>query len=520
MRLPSTALRASVALAGLLPIVACATSPASPSRAASAFAAPAPGAPGLGDPLYPMLGNGGYEVARYELDLAWDPETGELTGTATLDANAERALTTFNLDLHGLAVEGVAVDGVPAAFQRESDELVVAPVAPLAAGAGFEVVVRYGGVPEAIEDPAVPVSTGLGWIRHEDEVYVVSEPSGASSFYPVNDHPLDKATYAVRVTVPEPWVVASNGTLEGVDQLDGSRRYRWSSRDPLASYLVTICIADFELVEGEGPGGLPLRHYLPRGSAAEHANVIEETGRMLAHFEELFGPYPFESYGGIVASLPMGAALETQTIPVYGGRAFQTPVVAHELAHQWFGNSVGFSRWSEIWLAEGFASYAEWLWTLESKGREAFDAERATSYSFLRKREVGPPADVVAEDLFGGEVYVRGPWVLAALHESVGDDTFFGILRAWVERHAYGHGTTDEFVALAVDLGGADVEPLLRSWLFDPVVPDRPDMLEIAARIEEEMAAARAARKAAREAERAAAAEAAEAAAGAGDDGR
>jgi aminopeptidase N len=308
----------------------------------------------------------------------------------------------------------------------------------------------------------------------------VSECIGARSWFPCNDHPRDKATFAITVTVPAPWTAAANGLL-AEERQDGDRRtYVWRARDPMATYLATVAIARFDERHGEGPRGMPLRLYVPPGTSAETLEVFGDTGRMIELFERHFGPYPFESFGGVLAEFSLGGALETQTLPIYspGTRA---STVAHELAHQWFGNSVTVARWSDLWLSEGFASYAEWLWDEHENGADALARRVRRTYGRLRRGEVGPPVDPGVRELFSARVYSRGAWVLHALRGEVGDETFFAILRGWAALLGGANATPEDFLAHCERVAGRDLDAFFAGVLRAPVIA-RVEALERPAR--------------------------------------
>ena len=332
------------------------------------------GAPGLGDLLYPGFGNGGYDVQHYGLDLTVsDVGTGTLTGVTTIEAEATEDLSSFNLDFVGLTVEDIAVNEQPAAFSRNGQELTITPAMPLQAGEIFTVEVTYSGAPEQIESVALPVLTG--WVTFDGGSYVVSEPDGAATIFPVNDHPLDKATYSFRVTVPKPFEVAANGVLaETIDHGD-TTTFVWKARDPMASYLATVNIGDFDVETEDGPNGIPIRNYYAAGLEEDIREPFARQAEMLALYSEIFGPYPFEVYGSVVMDAEIGGALETQTLSIFGVDVINLEdiprteqIVAHEAAHQWIGNSVSLADWSDIWLNESFATYAEGLWVEHTTG--------------------------------------------------------------------------------------------------------------------------------------------------------
>jgi aminopeptidase N len=272
-----------------------------------------PGAAGVGDSLYPEFGNGGYDVQHYILDLTvQDVAASDLDGITTIEARATQHLSSFNLDFIGFEIENIAVNGQTAEFTRNGQELRVTPSEPLMTGESFTVEVAYHGKPEQIQSKAIPVLTG--WIISEGESFVLSEPDGAANFFPVNDHPLDKAPYTFRITVPEPFEVAANGLLTDTVDNGLTNTYIWEARDPMASYLVTINITDFDLETMEGPNGIPIRNYYAVGLPEGVNTPFQWQDEMMALFNELFGPYPFEVYGSVVIKTEIGTALESQTL--------------------------------------------------------------------------------------------------------------------------------------------------------------------------------------------------------------
>ncbi len=278
---------------------------------------PQPGDPSIGDPYYPNAGNGGYDVQHYELDLTVDVENNVLNGEATIDAKATEDLSAFNFDLSGLDVSAVTVDGADATFSQDGEtELTITPGEPISADNTFTVVITYGGTPKPVEDPSLAGSE-LGWVSYEGGTYVTSEPMGAAVWYPVNDHPSDKATYTFRITVPVPYVVAANGVLTDTIDNGDTQTFVWEMSEPMASYLATVDVAEFTVQTEEGPNGLPIRNYFPADKADKVAPAFAGTSDWIALFEDLFGPYPFDTYGVVVIDTGLGFALETQTISLF-----------------------------------------------------------------------------------------------------------------------------------------------------------------------------------------------------------
>jgi aminopeptidase N len=446
--------------------------------ASMVYAQPSPGDDGIGDPYNPQLGNGGYDVQHYDLTLDVDVASNIVDGTASLDIIATQDLSAFNLDFLGLTVESVTVNDTEAAFTRNARELSITPADAIAEGDEFNVTVVYTGQPEPTSDQL----QNIGWVQYATGVYVVGEPSGAATWFPVNDHPLDKASYTFTVTVPQPYQVSANGLLQSqTDQADFTT-FVWQMNDPMASYLATVNIADFVVIEAEGLDGLPIRHYLEASIADEAAEQVARTGDMIEFFSEIFGPYPFEAYGATYVNTHLGfVALESQTMSVFGTAMFRDPrggpetVVAHELVHQWFGNSVSLARWEDMWLNEGFATYGSFLWVEDQYGRAQLDGIMDGLYASLEAEQYSPGNPLANESLFNSGVYIQGAWTLHALRLTVGDEIFFEILRTYADEFQYGNVTTQDFIAVAERIAARDLADFFDAWLFDGGVPSRPE---------------------------------------------
>jgi aminopeptidase N len=428
------------------------------------------GAPGVGDPYFPGLGNGGYDVAHYELDLRWLPDEGTIDGVTTITATALHDLSRFNLDLAGLDVRSVTVDGEAAAVDHVDRELQVTPPSPITEGATFTTVVAYGGTP-------TPVSDGtdlfdVGWQTDGREAFVVSEPAGAATFFPVNDHPSDKATYTFEIVAPVGQVVAANGVLSGTRELGLDQVWTYEARDPMASYLVQIAIGDYVLVDDGTFEGVTIRHAFHRSLAAAARTTVSRTAEMIDVLDDVYGPFPFEAYGVLAVDEPLGFALETQTLTIIGsdlaaaGRGADD-ILLHELSHQWVGDAVSPSTWKDIWLNEGFATYAEWIWSERTGGPSAATLARQHGGGGLEL----PPGDPGPDELFEASVYVRGGMALQALREAIGDDAFFTVLRTWIDEHRDSVASTADFIALAERVSGQSLDDLFQIWIYGPALP-------------------------------------------------
>ena len=493
-----------------LPPTATATSAPSPTSLPTVTATPVPltgkaGAAGIGDSYYKDLGNGGYDAKHYTLDLVVAKPGEPISATMTMAAQATQDLSAFNLDFRGFEIAAVTVNGAPAEYRRTDGELAITLPEALAAGTPFTATIAYSGSPAPIAS-RTRLPFKIGWLTGRDSTFVVSEPDAASSWYPVNDHPRDKATYTFRVTVPKPYMAVANGILKNTTEQSDSTTYLWEANDPLASYLVTVAIGKFEVSETPGPGGLTVRTYYPVAVAKEAAAAFSTQADALSYFSELFGPYPFESYGVVVVDAAFDSALETQTLPIFGRAALGDESAAiEELAHQWFGDSVSPTNWQDVWLNEGFAVYATWLWNEHILGPAAMDKGVRQAYDAFTIQGVmpvlegagvklkgvsdekidqaiastvmSPPAEPPADNLFNQGVYDRGALALHALRLRVGDEAFFKILREYYDQHKYATASTRDFIAIAEKVSGTSLAEFFDLWLYDKTaIPDIPEM--------------------------------------------
>lgn len=434
------------------------------------------GAEGIGDAYYPQLGNGGYDVLHYTLELSIDPQSNTLSGDCSIEAQATQPLSAFNLDFSGLTIERVTVNQRKAKYLQNERELTITPARPIDDGDVFTVTVTYSGSPEATPSPGIWWSSG--WHHNnENEVYVSSETAGSANWYPVNDHPLDKAAYTFRITVPKPYVVAANGLLQGELDNGDTMTYIWEAAQPMASYVVGLNIAEYVVETEQGPDGVFIRNYLPPDFPESSKAVIDPTADMLAFFSERFGPYPFEAYGTVIVDIDEFGAMETQTLSQHTEEDYSLNeyVIAHELAHQWFGDSVSLESWQDIWLKEGAATYAEWLWLEHNEGVNAIDTKVRSIYPF-QAFTPNPPGNPLSTNLYTSVIFDRGALTFHALRLRVGDDVFFKILRSYTERFRYGNASTADFIAVAEEVSGQALSGFFDSWLYDLQIPPIPEM--------------------------------------------
>jgi len=443
---------------------------------------PSAGAAGIGDSLYPNFGNGGYDALRYTLDITVnDVATSDLTAVTTIEAKATQNLSGFNLDFIGFKISAVAVNGVAAKFSRNGQELTITPSAPLATQESFTVKIAYSGSPENMQSASL--SMQMGWTTVGDRSYVMGEPDGAATYYPVNDHPLDKALYKFRVTVPKPYAVAANGVLTQTTDNGATATFVFAIRDPMASYLATINVDKFVVETATAQIGIPIRNYYSTDLPKEIRAPFARQDEMLTYFSKTYGMYPFETYGAMVMNTEFGTALENQTMSIFGTDMIDVQdvegtelTVAHELSHQWFGDSVSVADWSDIWLNEGFATYSEGLWIERLHGRAALDEWVKSQYAEIAgyPEYFLPPGNPSANDLFNLGIYIRGSLTLHALRLEVGDEAFFKIIQTYYDRYKGGNATTADFIAVAEEVGGKDLKEFFNGWLHEKKMPSIP----------------------------------------------
>ena len=447
---------------------------------ASTASKPVPGNPGQldpPDPYFPALGNRGYDVEHYDLSIGYDTPTGAIRGDTKIDARAHERLTRFNLDLAGLDVASVTVDGHRAAFRHSAVELRVLPRTPIDKDAAFTVRVLYSGVPDPGKIPSIGYQNS--WLTTSDGITTLNEPDGARRWFPSNDHPSDKATFAFHVDVPTPLVAVANGTLESKVVRGPRTTWNWNENAPMTTYLSQLAIGNLDLRNEAPVDGVGIRNAYAPKVAPQAAAAARQTPDMLRFLSSWFGKYPFSTYGIMVPDGgPRGLAFEAQTFSLISSDTFRNPglasaILAHELTHQWFGDSVSPAAWNHVWLNEGFATYGEWLWSDHALNDPLqVEVDRAV-------RAVGRTPEVAADDpgldhLFGSAPYDRGGLTLHALRLKLGDATFAQILRTYAQRFNGKSATTEDFLRVVNELAGRDLTSFLHSWLGPGPLPAFP----------------------------------------------
>ncbi|WP_079168837.1 M1 family metallopeptidase [Streptomyces sp. CC77] len=474
MRLTSRRLRAALLAAASTGLLAAAVPPPQPL--------------GIGDPLFPHLGNPGYDVRAYDIAFAYSGDnTQPLDALTKIDALATQDLARVNLDFAHGTVTDVRVNGRPATHALTGEDLVVTPERTVPAGTRMRIAVRH------TSDPAAPKSVG-GWLRTADGLALANQADAAHRVFPCNDHPADKAYFTFRVTVPKDLTAVANGTSLGRSVSGAHATWVYRGLHPMATELAQVSIGRSAVVHRTGPHGLPLRDVVPERDRERMEPWLRKTPGHMEWMEQHVGRYPFETYGVLVADASTGFELETQTLSLFERPLFTHPklpawyvegIMVHELAHHWFGNSVTPRSWSDLWLNEGHATWYEALWAdeaghypLERRMRDAYavsDRWRAAGGPPAAPR---PPAPGHKISLFRPVVYDGSALILYALRREIGDDAFRQLERRWVAEHAHGVAGTSDFVRLASEVAGRDLTSFLHAWLYGektPPMPGHPD---------------------------------------------
>lgn len=426
------------------------------------------------DPYLPENGNFGYRVSRYELELEYKVAINRLSGTATITAVTLASLRTFTLDLSdALTVTKVSVNGKrPAQFRSSDGKLHIALQEALPAGAAMTIAVRYGGTPR-------PVHSYWGEVGFEElsnGVLVAGQPDGAASWFPCDDHPSAKASFRIQISTESPYYALANGELLSRRARAGMTTWTYEQAEPTSTYLITLQIGTYDR-RRMAKNGVQIHAVLPDHLRGNFEHDFGRQPQMMKLFAKLFGPYPLSTgYTVVVTDDDLEIPLEAQGISIFGanhcdGQRGAERLIAHELAHQWFGNSVTAKRWRHIWLHEGFACYAEWLWSEHSGGRTADEWAR-----HYHERLVNSPQDMLLadpgpRDMFDDRVYKRGALTLHVLRQRIGDESFFALLRDWTTRYQHGTAVTDDFTGLAANYTHESLRPIWDAWLYSTPVP-------------------------------------------------
>ena len=426
------------------------------------------------DSVYPHVGDPSVDALHYDLDLAWTPETETLEGLTTLVWRSTRDGEQFQLDLgKSLEVDSVTLDGAEVEFEHTGKDLVVR--APVEEDARYVLEVHYAGTPKPTAAPTTrdDFSTN-GWtITADGETWTMQEPHGAFTYYPVNDQPADKALYDFTITVPSPWVGIANGVLTDRREGDGLTTTTWHTAEPMSSYLVTVATGDYTVTTNTAASGMEISYWVPT-EFADVAERLYSAAAALDWLEARLGPYPFDSLGFLLVDSRSG--METQTMITLGITRYttSTPVLLHEMAHQWYGDEVSPNDWRDMWMNEGMVMYLQGMWEAEQDdiSVDALMDQWATFEDEMRQ-ESGPPADYDPAQFGEGNVYYSPALMWHELRERLGDKRFFEMMRAWPESRSNQSSGRDEYLAWIEEQTGEELTSFFDAWLLGETTPPR-----------------------------------------------
>ncbi|HQR81177.1 MAG TPA: M1 family metallopeptidase, partial [Actinomycetota bacterium] len=435
-----------------------------------ASCAPAIG-PAADDPYFPGMGDSGFDVQHYRITVRMNPDSGWLRGRAVVTAQATSDLSRFHLEL-ALRADSVAVNGQQAQFWRGSGlQLVVQPAATVPANTPMIVEINYRGNPARADR-----TDDYPWLRGAGEQLGIGEPRIAPWWFPANDHPRDKARYDVVGFVPRGQQFVSNGRLVATRDVGRWSRWHWQMAEPMPSYATLFAAGDYRLQHrgGTWPATYAVSQALSPADQRANLRLLRTTAGLVRWLQTQFGPYPFGQVGGLVSGTFDNEdwSMETQTRPTYPDLTEVSDaraLLVHELAHQWFGDSVTPARWRDIWLNEGFARWAEVRYAETHGGRSGRDwlgrqwrGHHAGSQFW--QLQIGDPGP---DHLFAWAVYDRGAMAVEALRQRIGDPDFFRLVRLWTEQNRWGTVTVEQFEALAEQVAGQDLSAFFQAWLMD-----------------------------------------------------
>ncbi len=417
------------------------------------------GSDGLEDPVYPLLGNGGYKAQHYDIDLVVDIENQSITGAVTIDARTTQNLSAFNLDFEGLEIHSVNINSDPAEYSRQDGELSIMPNSLLLEGESFTISVNYSG--RIIEEYDTSLGFSVGWLEYSGMVAAIDP----SLWYPNNEGWSNKSTYTQRITVPKPYQILGVGQLKETIQSGNSTTFIWETQTP--SLTAPFFIGNFGEEAIEGLNGLPINYYFSadREFGEYDEPVLSVVPEIIEFFEIVFGPFPYQSLNIIYTTQFYAEGVAWPGLIVIHNRSDN--LLAHEIAHEWFEQSITPASSEDLWLDEGFATYAEILWQeyLE-KPIEGKITEMHTSTSKVNGPLVGSEAWAL--------IYDRGALTLHALRLTVGDEVFFEILETFVERYSHSSASSEDFIVVAEEVSGQDLTDFFDGWLYSEEVPELP----------------------------------------------
>ncbi len=415
----------------------------------------------------------GFDVQSYDLTLNINHAAQQISGNVLATVLAEQNLTSIPYNLVGLSVSEVLVNGEPAAFTHTGGIINISLNIP--AGQTFSTQVFYSGTPQLS-----PNVYHIGMIFNTNTVFTISDPDAARYWWPCYDHPWDKAIVHLRVTLRSDWKVAANGIRESiVDNGDGTSTTFWTGSHPMTTYLVCVTCGPYVEIN-QSFGDLPIQNFVMQNQYNNALVDLANLPDMIDWFSQIFGPYPFEKYGNAVVAMSTYGAMEHQTMTTLGnyiitGTGAYELTIAHELAHQWFGDAVSFLDFNDVWLSEGFATYSEHLWTDKTEGWQAACDYVASSYhQYYLNWEGSNPQTIYDPDFnsyFAPPSYEKAASVLHMLRLKLGNAQFFQLLQSWFDTYKHGNAVTAEFQAMAQNISGQDLGQFFSQWIYSAGIP-------------------------------------------------
>jgi aminopeptidase N len=436
-------------------------------------------------PMVQAVGDSTIDATYYGLDLNITYTPNYLRGATTVHFRATTAsLSRFYLDFNSnMRVDSVKAGNQKLTYTHAANRLTISLPQALTRAQGGRVTVFYQGLPTTpnagLTDQAFVFSTHE--TTRDPLVYTLSEPYGASDWFPCKDVPADKVdSSAVNITMPALFVSASNGVLQGVTtNPDGTRTYRWKNSYPIAQYLISIACSNYTQYDNPFTYNgvtMPVTHYVFPEDLAAVRTSLTETNTMLKVFSDMLGTYPFirEKYGH--AQFRWGGGMEHQTLSsMMRGAMIGPDVIAHELMHQWFGNKITCRNWQNIWLNEGFATYGESLYAEATGGRTAYMAYVNNDMAAARNANgtlYVQNVNSLNEIFSGSRSYAKGAVVLHMLRGVLGDSTFFKGMRAYANSPlAYGTAVTEDFQRIMEQQAGRSLGYFFREWVYGERYP-------------------------------------------------
>ncbi|WP_188111245.1 M1 family metallopeptidase [Nocardioides antri] len=427
------------------------------------------------DSVYPEVGDPLVDALHYDLSLAWTPESDTLVATEVLTFRATDDAERFQLDFDdALAIDSLTVDGEEVGYDRDDKDLFVR--LPVTEDEQYELEMSYSGTPEPYDAPTLrsDFELGVGWhVTPDHEVWTIQEPYGAFTWFAANDQPADKALYDFTLTVPEPWTGVANGELTDTTTEGGLRTTTWHLAEPASSYLVTVAFADYTPIELASDSGVPVTIWGP----TDDPSAIGETeyaAEAIDWLEEYLGPYPFDTFGILIYDGESG--METQTMVTLGATPYATskPVVVHELAHHWYGDTVSPADWSDVWMNEGMAMYLQGMWEAEDEGISVDEKmDQWAAFEGEERAYAGPPADYDPRNFGSGNIYFGPALMWHELRERIGDEAFFAMVRDWPAEQENDTADREEYFAWIEEHTGEELTAFFEDWLLGRTTPPR-----------------------------------------------